>query len=668
MTRTPRRIAVALVLLMVTGCAAVPAGPATPSTGPTGSAPPAEAVVLPDTRVGSLVAGLASRTPKQLDATRLADGRVPPTNRWYSGLVFGDAPQPVFPLPLSFALTGDGFAFGLPTVAATADTISGGFAGDVTVGLGATRSVVATDDPAVVGIDSYAADGTRLGRTTIAEGSPFVSFVAAGATSLTVPAGFSAAGDVFVATIGARRYAFRAPSATVNGTRIDLAAGGAVTFWAVPEGHDPGELAPYATPVTGSTVTYSVGTDDVTTTLAYAGEGTAIARLPHQGTATGCDLGTYPSIYGPMTLCAGSSLTWTTPRTRARAALDLSGLDATRKASLAGQLRSDVGALPAFPSDTYYGGKVLQRTAMLLMVAEELGEHAQAATLASALDQQLSAWTQPQGCTQRESSCFVYDPEGKGVVGLTASFGSDEYNDHHFHYGYFLYAAAVLARYDPSVVARYAPVLDLLAADIGSAGNSYFPDRRTFDVYASHSWASGTAPFADGNNQESVSEAVNAWAGLSLWAQVSGDAALETEADWMLSLEAHDSSTYWLEPDLSAFPGYAHRITTLNWGGKRDYATWFSPTPAAKLGILLLPMSPTSTYLAGDADAIRANVSDAVGDQFDQAFGDYALMYLALADPDARNQALAAAAKLSDATLDDGLSRTYLLAWLYALG
>ena len=52
---------------------------------------------------------------KELPTKRLAEGVVPPTNRWFSGLVFGDKPQPVFPLPLvvrSHATTG--FAFGLP--------------------------------------------------------------------------------------------------------------------------------------------------------------------------------------------------------------------------------------------------------------------------------------------------------------------------------------------------------------------------------------------------------------------------------------------------------------------------------------------------------------------------------------------------------------------------
>ena len=136
-----------------------------------------------------------------------------------------------------------------------------------------------------------------------------------------------------------------------------------------------------------------------------------------------------------------------------------------------------------------------------------------------------------------------------------------------------------------------------------------------------------------------MSEAVNAYAGLSLWAQATGDEALVAEADWMLALEARSSAAYWLEPDLSSFTGYVHRIVPLNWGGKRDYATWFSAEPAAKLGILLLPMSPTSTYLAGDPQRIRDNVAEATGGRFDQKFGDYIAMYAALAGPEDRDKA-----------------------------
>jgi hypothetical protein len=617
--------------------------------------------------VGPLVGAVTQRTLKKLDAPRLAEGLTPPTNRWYSGLVFGDKPQPVFPLPLAFALTGEGFAFGLPRVTAGESTIAGGFVADVTVGLGADRSLVSSSDASVVVLDNLDGSGKLLGRTTIAQGSPFVSFTAATDTTVTIPAGFTSAGDgLAVATIGGVRYALKA--AGVDGGKVKVASGQSVTFWAVPEGHEPSELAGRAAPVTGSRISHQPDAGGVRTTLTYttALGDTAIARMPHQASDQACDLGTYPSVYGELQLCAGNSLTWSTPDVPAKAELDFSGLSAEQSGQLAKQLDADIAALPAFPADTYFGGKALQRTAMLLMVADGLKLKDRADKLAGVLDEQLTKWTDPKGCAQRSAFCFVYDPQGKGMIGLTPSFGSDEFNDHHFHYGYFLYAAAVLARHDPSVVSRYAPVMDLLAADIGSVGGSAFPDRRAFDAYAGHSWASGTSPFADGNNEESVSEAVNAYAGLSLWAQATNDRALVAEADWMLALEARSSAAYWLEPDLSSFSGYKHRIVPLNWGAKRDYATWFSAEPAAKLGILLLPMSPTSGYLVGDPQRIRDNVAEATGGNFDKKFGDYIAMYAALAGPQDREKAVKAAESLSDANLDDGISRSYLLAWLFS--
>jgi endoglucanase Acf2 len=653
-------------LAVLAGCSAAPAGPAGAPSTPAAAAP----AVLADAQVEGLVGALPQRTPKQLSAPRLADGLTPPTNRWYSGLVFGDQPQPVFPLPLGFGLTADGFALGLPQVNATADTIAGGFTPAVTVGLGAKSAVVTSDDPSVVVLENRDADGRAIGRTTLAQGSPFVSWVAAKEATVTLPEGFSPAGDgLLVATLDGTRYALATTKAEVSGASARVEAGGRLVFWPVPEGREPAELVAAAGHVpTGSTLGYQVADDTVTTTLTYATDGdSAIARMPHQGTDGDCGLGSYPSVYGTMPLCAGSAVTWTTPRTPAVAALGLDRVTGEQRDELTRQLDTDLAKLPDFPADTYFGGKALQRTAMLLMVADQLKLTDRAEALASVLDEQLATWTDPKGCEQREAFCFVYDPEGKGLVGLTPSFGSDEYNDHHFHYGYFLYAAGVLAGHDPAAAERYAPVMNLVAADIASAGNRFFPDRRAFDAYAGHSWASGTSPFADGNNQESVSEAVNAYAGLSLWAGATGDQALAAEADWMLSLEAHSSGAYWLQPDLSAFPGYQHRITVLNWGGKRDYATWFSPEPAAKLGILLLPMSPTSTYLRGDAEAIRANVAEAVGTRFDQKFGDYLLMYAALAGPDDRDRAVEAARKLADGNLDDGMSRTYLMAWLYSL-
>jgi len=161
---------------------------------------------------------------------------------------------------------------------------------------------------------------------------------------------------------------------------------------------------------------------------------------------------------------------------------------------------------------------------------------------------------------------------------------------------------------------------------------------------------------------------VTAWNGLALWATASDQPALLTAATWMLSAEADSARAYWTDFPLDdpLYEGFDHTITSLVWGGKRDYATWFSAEPSAMLGIVVLPISPVSAYLGVDPDRVRANLEDSAPDGFDVLFGDYLLMYSALEGPDAAAVALDIAPTLSAERIDDGNSRAYMMAWLMA--
>ena len=628
------------------------------------------------------------RTVKPLPTSRLAPGLVPPTNRWFSGLVFGDQPQPVFPLPLSFALTGAGFDLGEPRVATTAKTIAGGHVADVGVDVGAASAAVTAYDALSVTVESRDTSGAALGRTVVAEGSPFVAYHAERAQTVRTTLPWSQEDGYATAVVGGITYGLVVSGGRADGNGVDLDAGGVATWFPVPDGGSAGALAGLAAhPLSGGSYAYAVDGDRTTTTLTYATDGagdgaaggaTAFARLPHQSAnavAAGnggarCDLGTYPSIYGALDVCTGNALSWTAPVTAPTSALDTSRLTDDERATLASQVRADVEATPAFPTDTYFGGKALYRGAMLYRLAVQVGADDAAEQMKSRLVTALDQWTEPQGCARRATACFVYDEQAKGLVGLTPSFGSDEFNDHHFHYGYLLFAAGVVAQDDPALAKRWAPVLDLVAADIASSGSGgAFPDLRVFDVWAGHSWASGTAPFADGNNQESSSEAVTAWVGLATWAAASQDQALRTQAVWLASLEAQSAQTYWtgVDPKDPAYQGFEHQVVSLNWGGKRDYGTWFSAEPAAILAIQLLPMSPAAGYLGTDRARIGPAVAEATGGSYEQEFGDYLLMYSALAGEDERRAALAQAERLDARFIDGADSRAYLLAWLMTL-
>jgi len=621
---------------------------------------------------------VVQKTPKPLPSDRLAEGLVPPTNRWFSSLALGPEALPVFAVPLSFTEQDTGFGFGVPQVTTSDKAIMGGAVSDVTVTVpGVRTTVVSGYDDLTVTLEQRASDGRALGHTVIAQGSPTVTFTATDAVDLSQNVAFTE-GEPPTVTVSGRTYGLLLDKATVSGAGISVEAGGRVTWFAVPDGGSATAVAAAAAPVTSGRAAYSVGSGSATTTLSYShegGGGGVLAVMPHQkaGLAAGttCDLGTFPSVYGTLSVCRGDTLAWRAPTREVATQLDLGTLGDADRATLADQVRRDVADTKPYPADTYFGGKALHRSVQLYQLATQLGLEDVATSVKATLVEQVDQWSDPQGCAKRPAFCFVYDPQGKGMIGQTASFGSDEYNDHHFHYGYFLYTAGLLAGNDPALATRWQPVMDLVAADIASTGtDGLFPDRRPYDAYNAHSWASGTSPFGDGNNQESTSEAVMAWTGLGLWADATDNQPLKAEATWMLAGEQSTALLYGLRLDTSdpVYRGFGHEVISLSWGGKRDYATWFSPSPAAMLAILVLPASPSAAaYLAGDPNRIRAQVQEATaGTGYAQQFGDYLLMYAALAGRADAAAALNEASNLDPKWVDDGNSRSYLLAWLMA--
>ena len=664
------------VALMLSGCSVFGGKGATSTASTSGGqgASPVEGgaePVLDPAATRAALKDLGSHSGKDLKTKRLAEGLVPPTNRWFSGLVFGDQPQPVFPLPLTFGLDAQGFGFGLPEVTTSEKTIMGGYRPSVKVTVpGASDWVVSTYDEL-----SVTASPRQGGPSvTIAQGSPFVWFTAKDATSLTTNASFTKKGDRWETTDASGTYGLVVDRGSVEGSSITLQAGGRATWFAVPKGGKADQLAKLASPLGGTSASYQVGDQDVTTTLHYnpsKGE-TAVGALPHQqrGLKSSCTLGTFATIMGEMRLCQGKDLVFTTPNQKAQGTLDVSGLSDAEKEELRKQVTIDVAGLKAPAADTYFGGKSIYRDAQLYAIAKQVNAP-EAEQLKSKLLATMDRWTNPKGCQEASEFCFSYDSKNKGIVGKVASFGADEFNDHHFHYGYFLYTAGVLAADDPTLVEKYKPVINLLAADIASSTPSKeFPVRRNFDSYNGHSWASGTSPFADGNNQESSSEGVQAWAGLRLWARASKNTALETQAAWMQSLESATALDYYIDFDLKqpVYQGYKHLVSPLIFGGKRDYATWFSPEPAAMLGIQILPLSPSLNYLGRDPERVGKNIEEGIGTKgFDQKYGDWLLLYSAFQGEEQRQQALEKARNFPAALIDDGLTRSYMLAWLMTL-
>lgn len=342
--------------------------------------------------------------------------------------------------------------------------------------------------------------------------------------------------------------------------------------------------------------------------------GTLFALYPHQWMATSTELSSYryDSIRGALRLGAGAEFT-----TRMRfpgllpALPDKGSYDRKR---LREYIEQAVQAPFRPAADTYWDGKALGEIVNLIPVAEQLAGEEAAVKLRNALQSRLETWlTAPNGDDKKERF-FYYNGDWGTLIGQRPSYGSsDQLNDHHFHYGYFVRAAAEIARRDKAWAAdeQWGGMVKLLIRDIASPqrDDSRFPLLRCFDPYAGHSWASGNAGFGDGNNQESSSEAMNAWTGITLWGEATGDIALRDLGIYLYTTELHAINAYWFDVEDRLFPaGYEQTCAALIWGGKTDYATWFSAEPEHTHGIILLPIQSGSLYLGLYPEYVKRNL------------------------------------------------------------
>lgn len=352
-------------------------------------------------------------------------------------------------------------------------------------------------------------------------------------------------------------------------------------------------------------------------TKAYEGteRDTLFALYPHQWMTTTTTLTPYEyrSIRGPMRVGLGSNFTTSMRFPGLLPTLPDKGTYDRRR------LRQYVNQAAATPfrsaNDTYWEGKIFGQMHNLIPIAEQVADEATATKLRNTLKTRLEKWfSAPDRRDGKRDNYFYYDKNWGSLIGQRPSYGSAEHlNDHHFHYGYFVRAAAEIARQDKAWAAddQWGGMVNLLIRDMASPNrnDSEFPLLRCFNPYAGHSWASGHAKFNDGNNQESSSEAINAWTGIALWGEATGDIALRDLGIYMYTTEVHAINAYWFDVEDRFFPReYEPTCAGLIWGGKTDYATWFSAEPEHTHGINLLPIQSGSLYLGLYPDYVKRNI------------------------------------------------------------
>jgi len=145
---------------------------------------------------------------------------------------------------------------------------------------------------------------------------------------------------------------------------------------------------------------------------------------------------------------------------------------------------------------------------------------------------------------------FWYNSQYNSLFGFPQGFGSiQNFNDHHFHYGYFLRTAAAIGRYDKNWLTSYLPLIDQIRRDVATydRNDTQYPFLREFSPFYGHNWADGTGQ--DGQNQESVSEAMNFAYGMIELGQILGDNKLRDLGVYMFAEEELSAQQYWFNVD-----------------------------------------------------------------------------------------------------------------------
>lgn len=357
----------------------------------------------------------------------------------------------------------------------------------------------------------------------------------------------------------------------------------------------------------------------------------------------------------------GPAMSFTAPRPPEPAAIPT--LAQTLSEDLKYQLSSNMKRGAA---DTYFSGKLLARLGRVVVIANELldlaagraeyddvdvGSLALATKAAVAADlpskesikdaieqlkQGVEIWlTKPEATYLYDQSwggfvncgCRYTGKGGNGycnntfpgcpaLADVNEDFGNAWYADHHYHYGYHVYAAAVVAKFDPAWGEKFFDEIMLYIRDFANPfEDKYFTPFRQKDWFLGSSWASGivsaeTSPH--GRDEESSSEAIAAYEAVTLFGTVMADHFAKTKNAKLKTAEiVRDAGQLLVATELSATNRYWHvwnsathnstypsaytlPVVGMMHETMASFGTWFSPQPVVSYGIQLMPLTPVA--------------------------------------------------------------------------
>lgn len=247
--------------------------------------------------------------------------------------------------------------------------------------------------------------------------------------------------------------------------------------------------------------------------------------------------------------------------------------------------------------NTYAKGFGEQGTMMLMAKSMD---HSGFDLFKNALKSEFADWlTFDPSEKDKKSYYFAKYPNYGALIGFPPGYGSQGFNDLHFHNGYFTVGAARLMMVDKEFKRDYSEMIKLVTKtyanweryegeDDGTA--NYQPFLRTFDPYLGHSFAGGIGD-GGGNNQESTSEAINSWFGVYMLGVEMNDKAIIDCGAMGYMLENMTAGEYWLNMYNDNFPPtYNHEYVGILRTDNLAWGTYFAGDPAWILGIQACPV------------------------------------------------------------------------------
>lgn len=603
----------------------------------------------------------ADELPPRSEGALDVPGRPIPTNDWWTDIINNRFSGSLWSYPAMLRTSGDGVQINWPSYWADAGKEMKSRT-NITVSASRFRAdaAIAADwhDWDVV-FRMPAASGTGEIRVTSVHGSPFTWFEYSGADPE-----ISVGADAVIFASASGRAGIRVDGDLYGiyfpeGAAYDL-AGGKLTFrdaaWIsvalLRSESDLAAFSPYAASVPRQTrVDWAY---DETSALVSSTWNVTSENLREPGTSGPVLQGFLPHVY--KYAAAGHNLVFAdgdgfmTPRGKMKLAVSesgtytyafrFSGMLPTYGAPREGDsdtngfrsevldaLMGDYAERGSFGGDTYWGGKGLVQMAMNMSFARESGNETVYNESRRRLREAFENWlTYTPG---EDTFFFSYYPRWGAMLGFDVSYDSDAFNDHHFHYGYFTYAAALLCLEDREFAEQYGELLTMIAKDYANwdRDDTRFPFLRTLDPWCGHSWAGGLGDHGNdnGNGQESTSEAMQGWGGLYLLGVALGNKEMRDAGIWGWNTEARATREYWFDVDA---PRPANEGGRKVWAGKGNrqgnydydeypYAynsnitgkgigwwTWFGGDPLFMHGIQWMPVSPALDYLSWDPDFV----------------------------------------------------------------